>query len=347
MAGLRLSTDGSANFSPLSPAMPTTAELLAVRYWSTAAIVSNPFLHAKSGIARGFDTYQYGSAQRRAAEAVDAALAWIEQRGDQRFFLMLHLFDPHMPYDAPPPFRERFTGPRPPGEQRPDIDAVRAALARGERVDAEFLRDSYDEELAYVDRELGRFLDEIEQRGVFDRALVVLTADHGEEFAEHGAFEHGHSVYDEVVRVPLVLWGPGVDAGRSDATVSIRDVPATLLAALGVAPPTGFPGRSLLDGAAPETVVAEHTLYGRERKAALAWPWKLHWAQSGSELALFDLSADPGERTDVLAEHAEQAKPLVEALRAVAERGASALERSGVAIDPETRDRLRELGYLE
>jgi arylsulfatase A-like enzyme len=346
-AGLRLSTDGSANFSPLSPAIPTLAELLGVRYWATAAVVSNPFLHPGAGIARGFDTYDHDVARRKADAAVDAALAWLAGRGEQRFLLLLHLFDPHLPYDAPPPFRERFTGPRPADELRLDLPAIREVMDRGEKLDVEFLRNAYDEEIAFVDHELGRFLGELEARGLLRRTLVVLTADHGEEFFEHGAFEHGHSVFDEVVRVPLVIWGPGVDPGRAEGPVSLRDIPATVLSELDIAAPPGFAGRSLLASGAPETVVAEHTLYGRERKTAIAWPWKLHWAKSGEELALFDLAADPAERTNLWPERKTDAQPLFDELSAIAAQGSTALERAGVEIDPETRERLRELGYLE
>jgi len=346
-AGLRLSTDGTAKFSPLSPALPTLAELLGIRYWATGAVVNNPFLQEETGIARGFDTYDYGTARRRADEAVDAALEWLAGRGEQRFLLLLHLFDPHLPYNAPPPFRERFTGPRPPGEPRLDLDAIRDVLSRGEKIDVEFLRNAYDEEIAFVDHELGRFFGELEARGLLRRTLVVLTSDHGEEFFEHGEFEHGHSVFDEVVRVPLAIWGPGVDPGRAEGPVSLRDIPATVLHALDVAAPPGFPGRSLLSRGDSETIVAEHTLYGRERKAAVAWPWKLHWMKGGQELALFDLAADPAERTNLWAERKAEAQPLFDALSAIAAQGANALEHAGVEIDPETRERLRELGYLE
>ncbi len=347
LAGLRVSVDGTPSFTPLSHAMPTIAELLGIRYWATGAVVNNPFLTARSGIARGFDSYDYDEAKRRADAAVDAALAWLADRANQRFFLLLHLFDPHLPYDAPPPFRESFTGPRPAGEPRPNAAQLRAARERGEPLDAEFLRNAYDEEIAFVDRELGRFFAELEARGLLRKTLVILTADHGEEFLEHGALEHGHSVFDEVVRVPLVIWGPGVRAGRSDAPASLRDLPATVLSALDIAPPPGFPGRPLLASGSPDTIVAEHTLYGSERKAALAWPWKLHWARGGEELALFDLAGDPGERTDVLAQHRPEAQPLLAALRASAERDAAAERRASAAIDEKTRARLKELGYIE
>jgi len=210
----------------------------------------------------------------------------------------------------------------------------------------EFLRNAYDEEIAFVDRELGRFFTELDERGLLAKTLVILTADHGEEFLDHGGFEHGHAVFDELVRVPLVIWGPGVSPGRSDAVVSLRDVPATVLGALAIAPPPGFPGRSLL-AAEPETIVAEHTLYGGERKAALAWPWKLHWANGGAELALFDLARDPGERTNILSDHETDAQPLLDALRASAERDTAAAKRADTAIDEQTRARLHELGYIE
>ncbi len=176
---------------------------------------------------------------------------------------------------------------------------------------------------------------------------MILTADHGEEFLEHGGFEHGHAVFDEVVHVPLVIWGPGVRPGRSDRAVSLRDVPATVLAAFAIEPPPDFPGRSLLARGASAPIVTEHTLYGAERKAALAWPWKLHWANAGAELALYDLASDPGERTSVLDAHRADAQPLQDVLRESAARDTAAAKRAGASIDERARERLRQLGYIE
>lgn len=338
------------SFTALADGVGTLAEWLAADGWATAAIVNNPFLHEKFGVARGFESWDYAVAgrtrSRRADEAVDAALTWLDGVGERPWLLVLHLFDPHLAYDAPAPYLGRFTGGEPPAERRRRPSWIRERVRQGD-FDLAPLAGAYDEEILFVDGQLERLRRGLEERGLAGRTLVVLTSDHGEELGDHGGFEHGHTVYDELLRVPLVLIGPGVEPGRSREPASLLDVAPTILEALGREVPRELPGASLL-GPRPRarTLVAERTLYGEEEKAAIRWPWKLLWAPRSDEVRLFDLATDPGERADVAAREPEVAARM-KALLETLERVGARTQGGAAALDAETERELRSLGYVD
>ena len=337
----------------------TLAELLRERGFATAAVVNNPFLEAKSGIDRGFDVYDYHPSRnhdkRRAAEVVDRGLEWLESTADAPSFLLLHFFDPHMDYSPPPSTRGRFTAGYEGSLGYPVSDRRgirRGRLARREE-DRAFIIGAYDEEILYLDGEISRLLERLDASGRLDETLVMLVADHGEELFDHGGFEHGRTVYQEVLRVPFVVWGPGVEAGRVDAPASIADVLPTVLDALVLPPRPDLAGRTvwpLLRGerqGASGSVVAENTVQGPEKRALLRWPHKLLVDEGSGEVQLFDLSMDSRETHDL----AEEMPRLVDALRVELDastgerRLADAAER--IEFSEDVVDRLRSLGYLE
>jgi arylsulfatase A-like enzyme len=284
---------------------------------------------------------------RRANVVVDRAVTWLRDHRSERFFLLLHLFDPHLNYEAPAPFRDRFTGSQAPQMQRDLVlRQVRRALDRGEEIDFALLAAAYDEEIAFVDAQLGRLFAVLDELRLDRRVLVFLTADHGEEFGEHSGFEHGHSTFEEVVRVPLVLWGPGIRPGRRGEAVTLLDIAPTVYAALDLPAPRDLLGHSLLS-ATPEgrCLVAERLLYGPDEQALIRWPWKLQLHQNGNT-ALYDLDRDPNERIDVAAGEAKLVRRLL------AELSACTADRAGpatapVELDPEAERQLRSLGYVE
>jgi choline-sulfatase len=347
------------NFRKLESSLPTLAEEMKRHGLATGAVISNAFLGPRFGVSRGFDTYDYHPSHqrrsRRGDAAVDLALDWLDRQAGKPFFLTLHLFDPHLGYDPPPPFRGRFSGDVPEtGKPRvTDLMEIRPLLRSGEGVDIDYLEALYDEEVLFVDFLLGRFLDELERRAILDRAVVVLTSDHGEEFLEHEDFEHGHSVYNELLRVPLILWGPQLEPGRSDAPASLIDLYPTLLEAVGTGGPGGSPGRSLLtaragkDRSSPRLLLAESTLYGPERRAAVRWPYKLTQKPWTDEVALFDLSTDFSETRDLAGERPEIARRLTAALRAVLDDVEVDAAAEEAELDPETLESLRSLGYIQ
>jgi len=353
-AGSVVMREGRRDFTRLDDALPTLAERLAAHGYATGAIVGNAALAPEFGMARGFAGYDYAPATnaftRRADVVVQRAIAWIDARGDAPFFLVVHLFDPHMNYDAPPPFRGRYTAPLHSSRSLP-VEGARALRRRPEAVsapDRRFIAAAYDEEVAFATTQVARLLDALDARGLLERGLVILTSDHGEELFEHGGFEHGHALWQEVLHLPLVVWGAGIAGGEETTPVSLVDLAPTILAATAAAPLPAADGLSLWGqltrGAAlPErALVAEGSLYGPERRALIRWPHKLVWNLENGERELYELRADAGEHSPVEDESLEGALA-----RELAAQAPAAPARSPAELDPETLGALRELGYAE
>ncbi len=352
--------DGSVRFGSLDPGVVSLAEHLSRLGYRTAAMVNNPFLSPEFGLDRGFDLYDYepgnNLSNRSATEMVDRALAWIDQQGDDPFFLVLHLFDPHMSYDPPAPFRGRFTSAMPSRLSLPidDLNGIRSGAVTLDAADRAFIAAAYDEEIAYVDGELGRLQGELTRRRFPERGWTILTSDHGEELFEHGGFEHGHAMWQELLHVPLVIWGDGIPPGREPVAVSLVDLAPTVLELVGApAESSAMDGRSLagnlLDGEAlaPLPLFAEHNLYGSELKVALHWPYKWIVNTASGEGFLFDLDANPAE--ELISPTGAEAirRELQQALtRRVEGCLAARVEAPPADVGEETLERLRSLGYV-
>lgn len=294
----QLSTDWDR---PLDRAHPTLAEVFGSRGYRTAGIMANTgYCSRETGLARGFAHYEdyritlgqwitntgllrivvnnfrlrrlVGDDEhlnrQSAARIRRAFLRWQQRGPDRPFFAVLNIYDAHGPYLPPAPWDRRFG----PGRADRRISPLHRwnwdPAERRDPLSPEVVReeiDAYDGSLAYLDSELGLLFEELERRGVADRTLVIVTADHGEEFGEHGLYDHGNSLYLESVRVPLLIAFPGrVPAGRTvERPVSLRDLAATVINLSGVTGATGIPGWSLArhwtDGAttsaAPEPLI--------------------------------------------------------------------------------------------
>ncbi len=332
----------------------TLAERFRDAGYRTGGFVSAFVLDARWGIGRGFDTYvddfdldsmagaNLGSVQRPGPETITHALEWLdgavssgdgEAAGDPTgpppLFLWLHLFDPHDPYEPPEPFRTEYEG-------RP-----------------------YDGEVAYTDALIGDFRAALEQRGLFDEAVVLLTADHGEGLGDHGESYHGFFVYDSTVHVPLIVRLPGgVEGGRAvtDA-VSHVDIAPTLAELLGLAGAGAGQGRSLLRSMQGlEDPDAARGVYAESFYALDHYGWAPLRSLRTSEYKyietpdaeLFALLEDPGELTNVLLERRDASREL----RAAVLELAAALDRAAPDATPEpdlderALAQLRALGYL-
>jgi len=358
--GVPIRRDGRKVVLSLDPGVQTLAELLARQGWATAAIVSNHFLAPAVGLARGFETYDFVPAdngdKRRARVVVDRAIDWLRHRDGRPFLLVLHFFDPHLAYGAPAPFAGRFTADYGGARRLPvtDLDGIRRAAPSLGEAERAFITAAYDEELAYADGELDRLRQALAAQSSADTPpLILFTADHGEELFDHDGFEHGHTLFQELVHVPLVVWGPGVRPGRVTVPVSLVDVVPTVLDALRVTAPDHLDGVSLwplLRGDAPppspRALVAEGTLFGPDRRAIVRFPEKLIvGGERGREL--FDLSADPREERNVAATGSD-ADTLARELDATVDRARAGRRGSQeTTFDAVTLDRLRALGYLE
>jgi arylsulfatase len=285
--------------------------------------------------------------------SVDLALEWIDERPDQPFFLMLHLFDVHRHYDAPEPVRGTFTdvfADRYGAEAMATLESRIAAEAAG---DLEFHVAAYDEEILWVDGQLGRFFDQLDARGLRDSALVVLTSDHGEAFREHGWLAHGNNLYNEVLRVPWMAWGPGVAPGHREGPAATVDILPTVLEFAGVeVPPAGglslWPQLRDLAVAAPERqILAQNRMYSSDLAVVIDWPLKLLQDFIYTTTELYDLSVDPLEMNNL---GVEGDGPLMRRLRSM-RREARALRESSVGgsveLSEEMRQELRSLGYIQ
>ena len=349
--------DGRRAFNSLANEVPTLAERLARHGYSTAAFVSNNFLRPTFGLERGFDHYD-ALYPRNAPPVVEALTTWFDERSaDPRpFFVLAHFMDPHLPYAAGGEFRGRFTEGIASEIQLPikRLGPLRRMAAEGvSDVDRAFVTAAYDEEIAFVDAEIGRLLQHLEASGALENTLVLLTSDHGEELFEHGGFEHGHSMYQELLHVPLIISGAGLKPARIRTPVSLVDVAATLVEATGAAA-WEMTGRSLLScletaaEPAERALYSEGNLYGVDRQALLAWPKKLNAVSDAGWL--FDLERDPHEMHPLngsgVEERDDEAARLGAVLKTVLEaEREQAVEGEMADLDEEMGRQLEELGY--
>ena len=343
--------------------LPTVAETLQDAAVRTLAVATNPLLAASFGMARGFDRYDLdlgpsGGSSPRAEEVVRRALALVDEVKGQPFFLVVHLFDPHASYDAPPPFRHTFTASMQsvftlPVEDVLDIRRRSRELAPQDRA---FVAAAYDEEIAYTDAQLGVLRDGLAARGVLETSLIIFTADHGEELFEHGSFLHGHAMWQELLHVPLVVWGPGVAPGREPVPVSLVDIAPTVLEGVGLASPSPFDGRSLwptLSAGVPlptRPLFSEGVMSGSKPQSAVVdWPRKLIVNHQDGLIEAFDLVQDPHERTNLAGEARATTGALIAHLcrhQQTAQGIDRATDHLPAAPDPAVLERLRALGYV-
>ena len=262
---------------PLASDMPYLPAILKDAGYSTAAFVGSiavDFKWGTPGFERGFDTYdagftwetyspktRYQTVERRGAEVVAHALAWLSEHQQGPFFMWVHLFDPHDPYDAPEPYKSRYA------------------------------KAPYDGEIAYVDSVMGKFFRQLKASGVYDDTVIALTADHGESLGAHGEDTHGIFVYDETIHVPLVIKLPHGDAAgkRIEERVELADIVPTVLGAAGIAVPEKVQGQSLLGFMQPGTAAGD--------AAARTWQDRGAYSQADYGHIAFAWSAEQSIRT--------------------------------------------------
>jgi arylsulfatase A-like enzyme len=378
----------------LPPSLVVLSEAFGEAGYETAAVVANFNVGRDLGFDQGFDHFveswrerwekEQGNVAYRnrpglvkeytdARTVTDQALAWLAQRDGQRpFFLWLHYMDPHGPYVPPDPWSRTLAGDRPSRvlelDQIPEYQRQAGAGGAGTATDLAFYVAQYEREVLYFDDELGRLRDGLEQLGLFDSTVIVLTADHGESFDEHDYYlEHGRFPYQPTAHVPLVFRGPGASgAGRivSDP-VGLVDVSGTLLDLAGLPVPETFEGVSLAravrgepDPVLPSYVFLESGYVPDSTQIGIRkGPWKLLEVRAeqdraemkGEAIELYDLRTDPGELVNVAAQHPEIVAELAQALRVWYDEGPKAVvpgeEVDLDSLPPEAVEMLRALGY--
>jgi len=329
----------------LDDKLPTLAGALKSSGYRTAAFVGSFVVDARFGLDRGFDLYDdrmLGSStglepvQRNAEQVLAPALDWIvggsspqapspaspQPPAPGRWFAWVHLYDPHEPYAPPEPYRSRYSS------------------------------EPYDGEIAFTDAALGSFLNRIRAAAALENTLVVIAADHGESLGEHGERTHGLFAYDATLRVPLIIWAPPrIAAAVFTDPIRLVDVAPTLLDLIGASALANADGRSVRPFAAGEQQFEDPGSYFEALNANLTRSWAplTGIVQGGHKLIdlplpeVYDLAADPGEQRNVYASQRDRARDLEARLDRIA---AGAAPAAPAAVDAETQNRLRSLGYV-
>jgi len=351
------------------------AQVLGRHGLKTAAFVSARPMGAQYGLDRGFDEYsddleRHGRRnkqrrlanpyQRRADETAGLALDWLEQNGDAPFFLMVHFFDPHDPTLVPPRafLEERVAFALPEDLDRMSNLAGRSGAPDLRRAEPTQRVDLYDAEIAYMDQQVRRILDHLEQRGGLDDTIVAVIGDHGEGLGQHDFWTHG-LLYQEQLRVPLILRGPGIPTGRVvQRRVRLIDLAPSLAELYALGPWPGLSDGSsftaLMRGGAEERERAAYAevrhdaddFLGRDAQmySLVLGPWKYIHRPVQGQHELYNLADDPAEQKNVYRED----HPMAQALRSRLQ-GLGAITDDAVPRDemsPEQLEALRSLGYL-
>ena len=334
----------------------TLAELLQERGYATAAFVGGPWLAPPFGLLQGYDVKDADVRALKGRPAnllTRAAVAWLETiPSNRRLHLLVNYFDPHSPYEPPKGFDTLPRAKEPLGVT-PFGVLGGAPLSPDDH--ARFI-DRYDGEIGFMDSQFGRLMMALRRQGRFDDALIIVVADHGESFGEHGLMEHGRWLYEEVLRVPLLIHFPG---GRAGGTVVETPVSVVDLLTL-VADEVGFRIPSVQDGlpvgrrrvvmgeSFRDSFMLKHygDRFDRDLVALIRWPWKLIVPSRGPN-ELYRLDVDPHELHDRSAADNERARKLLRAMRHARHDLSAGAGAAPGAVDDATRDALRALGYIE
>jgi arylsulfatase A-like enzyme len=314
--------------APLSAGFTTLAEILRERGLATAAFVASGVLAAGRGVDQGFGVYRDPStdcggasrARRPANEIVEDAMTWFSRHDSTPFFIWVHLFDTHRPYDLPAQYERLYADP-------------------------------YLAAIAFIDSQLLRLVDHLERGDRLEQTLIVIAGDHGESMGDHGEESHGIFVYQEALHVPLIVRGPGISPRRISAVTRLVDVMPTVLALFGATPPggDGVSLAGLLNGTAPDPRL--------EVYAESMYPQRFGWSGLRSLRAdrykvieaprpeLYDLAADPRERRNLFDERRALGTAMLDRLRTFEARPALRSEETAQA-DHALVDRLSSLGYV-
>jgi arylsulfatase len=352
----------------LSARFTTAAERFRDAGYQTVAHYSNPILKPLFGLDQGWEVYSEVETTVR-PEAVDwrthesasrlqrAFLRWLDEQRDpvRPFLAWLHYWDAHGPYLPPPPYHRAFA----PARRRPlkprELERMPVVHRLPESEDLEHYIAQYDGEIRYLDARVGELLGGLEARGLLRNTFVVVTADHGEAFLEHGEWAHGESLHQEQVHVPLIVAGPRLSARVVERVVSTLDLFPTLLELGGLAPPPSdalslVPLLRGMDRAYPRTHAMAEAVWGDHDvpyRAIREGDWKLIVRGDRERVELYNLARDPAERENLAASESAVAERLLAVMEAFERSAPSGLGRPGgtVVPDPELDERLRALGY--
>jgi arylsulfatase A-like enzyme len=329
--------------------------------WVTAAVVNSHNLSPNFGLDRGFQFYLYVEETADQAEpttrVTDQAIEWLAQPWSQPFFLFMHYYDVHTDYRSSPRYEQDFVTPYDGAADGTTSQLIqfREGEVDLDGKDAPHLINLYDAGIRQMDDELGRLFTFLEDSGLWDQCLIIVTSDHGEEFFERGDYLHGRTQFQEVIRIPLIFAGPAVPGPkRIPAPVSLVDIVPTISSLAGLALPAGLDGVDLSSSwRGDEARLEDRIIFGEAdhnneeldiTRLVRSRNFKLHFNRLTREVALYDLDRDPEERTDIASEHPSEAERLMSELRRFME--AEGIEAPSRVLSPEEIEKLRSLGYI-
>ena len=355
------------NLPVLEPDFVMLPEALRANGYRTAAFVSHHMFGSAFGFDQGFDVFDEEDAQGHghvsSPSLLEKAVRWLDANGEEPFFLLVHFFDPHYDYVLHPQYP--FDLDRGRLGSYATIERLLEAAPTMTDADLSAVVSLYDSEIRFTDAHIGRLLDRLRETNRYDPALIVVVADHGEEFMDRGTYWIGHSrtLYEELVHVPLLIKLPGsIGAGRVEQTVGLIDLVPSLVAYLELDVPQEardrLRGRVLPLGdvqkwqdLAPAPQFSETRFVGLWLQSVTLDRSKLIVDRIADSLALFDLAADPGERTDLAASRPDEVRALSEILErwdaSVRSDEGGAVQSREAELSEQQREDLRTLGYTE
>jgi arylsulfatase A-like enzyme len=346
----------------LDQSLTTIAEVLQDRGYTTAAFVGNPIVSSTRYFDQGFETFDETAAEFRMSDTyMPDALDWLEKHAPLRFFMYLHLVDPHTPHRPSPTQMERLgIGPAPESWPESGLDGIRRGSPTNPGTEitpelTQYANDLYDVSVATGDMWFGKLLEKIDELALDDRTIIVLTSDHGEELLDRGFRGHGHNLYPELVRAPLIIHVPGTTPSRRQGVVSNRHVPTTIAALCDVGLP-GF-GRPLdiLNDVLPDEAMFETTkgewwpdYRGNQQLLGLRRGSKtVHWRYSETDidqvertdLRIYDDQGDPTSQRDLILLAEPEARESAARMREILEEaqlkkpgGIAGVGQGGVSV---------------
>jgi len=326
------------------------AEMLRAAGYRTAAAISHNFCSSKWNFDQGFESFDESNVlghQELSSPGVTArGIELLEELQSEPFFLWLHYFDPHFAYNEhtehafgdPETYGERVTA----GMPFSKLTKLRKTLSQEE---LQQIRDYYDSEIRYTDRYIGQVLDKLAELELDENTLVVLTADHGEEFLDHDRLGHAKTLYREVIGVPLIIRAPGRAPSVVDDPVGLVDVTPTILECLGLDATSVIRGTSLF-AQSPDRPVFMENARGKPIRAVVHGRYKLVEQIGRNRFELYDLQQDPAEQNNLAHSEAERGAELKQLLKgwakALAEAPVQAVETD---LSDELQDHLKAMGY--